>query len=343
MADNIKKMKQIPLPKMNAGKTSSKYDSTSVSQIEGYVDEELHFERLSSSGNVGDYTIINATIDDSRWVPARLGRILRSLQNDDFNYSLSDVADYGLNSSGQVVIRMQSGESLLFSKEDDSLVSIGLSDGTEIHCTLSDAEEAQLSRMVEGVSITDQIKGYVDVDVNGYKTRVYWMNDSKTGLTEFKNHLDSINYAIDRIPGPILNECMRGNGGEFKGFFVGPTDLPICAVTPDEGNYIYIKVDSNNSYRTIVHELGHVFDSSIGGDHHVSDTSHWINNFYEEYGEVMSSLAPTNSIYHTKGIPNVHEFFACIFEAYIDTPHDLEELIPEVYYKLNRWFKSFGA
>ena len=339
MSENIKKMKKILLPQGNVENTSSKYSSTDASQIIKYANsakEDLDFEGLGSLDDVADIALKNVAID--------------LLHENGFDYSVDDIWEIGEDYFGKLQVRMQNNEKFTFYKDDNGykLITIRLSDGTQVNCTLSDAEERELSGMIKSHRANDPFRGYAEIDVNGYKTRVYWVNDADTDLSAFQKNLNIIRNGISKIPDQFLDVCMVGNGGEFKGFFIGAhygeqgnhpgNDFNAYAYNDE---FIYVNSTANPWPATIVHELGHIFDYSVNGDHHVSGYNSWINEFYEHYNQALKPLIPANSGYHTTGPTSVHEFFACLFEAYIDSGNDLQQLLPEVYEKLDRWLSTF--
>ena len=250
---------------------------------------------------------------------------------------IKSVEKRGPNNENIIVI-MNNGEEFVFVPNSDGdgyiLNNIILSDGTSISCALPESRQQEIRELAE---IDDEvpIKGWASIEIDGHQTYVYWVGDASCDFEVFKAQVGNVKKALDRMPNNVLEQIFSNNN--FKGFFVGAyysssyseNDYNAFAF---QDNYIYINTHQNASYETILHELGHIYDFTIGdGNIHYSVSSSTINQYYSKYGEVIKDLIPTNSGYHFTGPTNSTEFFACVFQIYLVKPEELKQLVPELY------------
>ena len=260
-------------------------------------------------------------------------------------FSLMDVSIKRCGPDNEnVLVTRGNGDKCYFIPDGNSfkLSHIILSDGTTIHCDLSDSEKAKYndSRINDDVDI----RGYTTIEVNGHSTKVFWVGDETTDLDAFKKHLNNIKQGLDEIPSNVLKKVI--DDGNFNGFYICDSKSASSSgggwsgFYDQDTNAIYIDSSfsllySDADYETVIHEFGHAFDFALGNGESKASADFNDDNIiaknWEDNGDIMKELIPTSSGYHTNGPTNLWEFFACAFQIYVKYPDELEELLPDVY------------
>ncbi len=275
------------------------------------------------------------------------------LQENGINYNADEIKS--IESSGMfdenIVIKMNNGEKFTFLNvgPDLTLFSIKLSDGTTIYCDIP--EETERNIKLDGDINSDvPLRGVTEIDVNGYKTNIYWVGDD-VDFETFKNKIKDIRAGLKKLPNNVLSYILTRKPS-FKGFYVGTldsasrydkiNDADIAAFTAT--GYVFINVEHRISSisETIVHEMAHILDSYLGKNGYHSEEDATMISYYETYKQMIQQLPlegyPAEGF--PDGLPNVAEFYAESVAAYIEYPDELEALMPEVYDYIDNQFKN---
>ncbi|MFT6396655.1 MAG: Mlc titration factor MtfA (ptsG expression regulator) [Bradymonadia bacterium] len=102
--------------------------------------------------------------------------------------------------------------------------------------------------------------------------------------------------------------------------------------------------DPNDGHDTAVHEFAHVLDkTSLGFDgtprlRARADYAVWGEVLTHHYDRLREGLSPEIEILRMYGATNEAEFFAVATEAFFERPDDMEELAPDLFEELARFY-----
>ena len=111
----------------------------------------------------------------------------------------------------------------------------------------------------------------------------------------------------------IINEDINYNG------------LNASGITTYADKTIDIKNNEGLIKRSIVHEIGHFFDCSLG---FISESDEFLNDIYPSEKDNFKYTYTTKSKHE---ISDVYEYFASTFDEYITNPDNLEQCCPRTY------------
>lgn len=319
---------------LNVEKINNKIDNVSTSNK-----NESPIEHISPTSEDNVFLDVVDLIDNTNEIDK--AGAANFLNENGFNYTEDDIKSTDIQTIGVseeiIVITTKDGEEFTLKNGIDGvvLVSNKMADGTIMYYDLSFITEYSISSKPK-LDENTPVKAVAIMYIDGHKTPVYWVDDGTSDLESFKASMDDINTAMNMLPSNVLDE-IYGIGG-FKGFYVGADYSENLAVSDTYNAYtlhdqfVYVNTQADPNYETILHELGHVVDYSIGkGKKHFSEKDSEIKQYYNDYNQTIRDLIPENSGYHDTGPIDEVEFFACAFEAYIDEPDELEQLLPDVY------------
>ena len=120
-------------------------------------------------------------------------------------------------------------------------------------------------------------------------------------------------------------------------------NIVICGLTDVKVRKIYIKTNSLDFRRAVVHEIGHAFDCSLGtgfineyGVHYSSDN----NEFQDIYNAEVNSLKVHDYITDGHYKENLQEYFAEAFQEYVYHPDKLKANCPKTYSYIKNLIKE---
>ena len=333
MSENIKK---VNLQKTDNKVVSGQNKSLDIGSVKK-VSDNSNWEMMSFIDDVagffgkGPYSIENGY------------ELLRRNKIDYSKDDIKSVEKCGADGENIKVI-MKNGEEFLFAGDGDdyTLEKIELSNGIVIHMNISDNMK-KIAKEEGPINDDVDIKGYANIEVNGESVPVYWVDDISSSFEVFKKHVQNVKDAFDKIPNNVKDKILEGY--DFKGFYVGGyysqhENPGYFNGFAHDNEYVYIETCGAN-YETIIHEIGHILDFSIGnGTSYYSSRDYRAEKYYRKYKDSMKELIPDNSGYHRTGPINDKEFFACLFEMYLERPDEVSQLFPELYDYMDNIVKS---
>ncbi len=313
---------------------SSQHEYTTIRPYDDYVPKETYIDITAVLEGMAEIIHVNGEKE-----------ACKLLQENGINYNEDDIKSVKSEGSSneRLIITTNSGEEFVFTSSSEGYVlsSIKLSDGTKINCDLSESREKSIrdgGYISEGIPI----RGYATIDINGQKFDVNWVGDD-VDFETFKNNLNNIKEGLKEYPSNVLKYIK--NNSNFKGFYVGTFDsLDDYDRTADastiafayRNEYIYVNVDHPSSLTTdtIVHEMTHILNWSIGkGNIRFTDFDIPINLLFLIYKQMIQQILLTGypPEGYPDGVPDSSEFFSQAVAAYVEYPEELEALMPELY------------
>ncbi len=325
--------------------------NTKIDNVSNVIDNRKAVDSIpliSSSNPIDEFFSFVESIND-----ITESDVVNLLQANGINYNESDIASIdrigGLVES--IVVKTNNGEEFVFTNilAGYKLSAITLSDGTVITCDIPKQTEL-LIQLPANIGLIVPIRGMGEIEVDGYKTNVYWVGND-VDFETFKENVSNIKAGLSEYPDNVLDYV--SDKSRFKGFYIGTfnstsdfdvvEDADVIAYAK-KNNLIYVNVDHPSvlTTDTIIHEIAHVLDYTIGRWEHNSESDKTFINYYETYKQMIQQIPLTGypAEGFPDGVPAVEEFYAQAVAAYLEYPEELEALMPEVYDYIDDQFSN---
>ena len=371
--DRIKKVKleTINLTKKQTSKSSYNAKATEI--------EDVNTVQLTSSimGEEKVKTIANSII---KAIPTLSQQAAQNIASQLIKYGFSEEAAQNItgkgNRNGDIVLTSQDGNKLIFKKNGpeyifDSIIkanndTIPIQDanreknGFDAKFFLTTNEQNKIKWTINAKETT-RINGYVELDIKGNKTKIYWVGD--LSYDKFMERAELIKEAMEVYPEAIINTVFND---EFNGFFIGgrydtnfieqhdftKEQAESLAGFVDYRRFVYLcgDAEAKDFYKsTIIHEFAHLLDYALGRNNYDesyitnSGEDKEIKDLYQKYKKILQPIVEggyNNEKIYPDGIPNEEEFFAESIEIYLTRPDELKKTVPEVYEYIEKMIKD---
>ena len=255
-------------------------------------------------------------------------------------------------SNGYYVV-LNSGDVVIFSKDNNNMIAIDLRAGG--YYSFYSSLDKEFNNFYDKTCFnmfkdSIRISGVLAIDND---TGIY-LNDA-ISLTTFLKDANGIIEGLNTYPENVKNYLL--NNPSFKGFFPckwndlkSKKDYFAQAFAMGDLAIYYNSSINTNMSKNIVHEIGHILDRTLRATSpkfdsesftlYYSDLTDEIKEYYENFSIILQIIANAGDGYKLTGYPNVNEFFASAIETYLNRPELLAAFIPGLYKFLDNLFKN---
>ena len=368
-------MNSIQKVKLEAINLKKKQPSNNNYNTKATEIEDVNTVQLTSSimGEEKVKTIANSII---KAIPTLSQQAAQNIASQLIKYGFSEEAAQNIsgkgNRNGDIILTSQDGNKLIFKKNGqeyvfDSIIkanndTIPIQDanreknGFDAKFFLTTNEQNKIKWTINAKETT-RINGYVELDIKGNKTKIYWVGD--LSYDKFMERAELIKEAMEVYPEAILNTVFKD---EFNGFFIGDKydldedyselEQERLAGFVDYRRFVYMCGDAEDKdfYKsTIIHEFAHVLDYALGKKNYDDEFTFYsgedkeINDLYQKYKKIIQPIVEggyNDEKLFPDGVPNAQEFFAESMEIYLTRPDELKKTVPEVYEYIEKMIKD---